>query len=392
MKNIHYQSALLAEKQLHALPYLANDSSLWTDAKKQLTVAITELQKPFFREKKESISNARIETFIGADEIKVQMNKSGLLGRGGYGTVRAGFIEYYGFVAIKVSLFRGSSMEMETMEKKYLKEIELLHQANHENILRILGYSSYKDSLAIIMEYMPGGSLQALLFCKDEGNDFLVPDISNILRLRFCSDISQGVSYLHSAFFDQRVVHGDLKPSNVLLTCDLKCKVGDFGGADIATCTEALQSPKDRLSMNGECTPGFIAPERMNNPQLRVSKAMDVYSIGMIFYGIMRRVHPTRDMDQNKKEITQFCLPTNGSQCQDPVESTLKQMMLKCTDHDPQQRPRASELRDKLHSLLCKQDPVKVAQSVADVLKTYKCRHFIDHSLEFIALPEVEHF
>ena len=230
LKHVHDQSVQIAEEELHTFPYLVNNSNLWTDTKKQLTATIAELQKPFQGKqlvvKPENNTNARIQTLIDASDVKVIMSKLGLLGRGGFGTVRAGFIEYYGIVAIKVPLFRGSNMEMESVEKKYIREIELLHQANHENILRILGYSSYKDSMAIITEYMPGGSLRALLFCQDdEEKKFLVPSISNALRLRFCSDVSQGVSYLHFAFFDQRVVHGDLKPSNILLTSDLKCKV-----------------------------------------------------------------------------------------------------------------------------------------------------------------------
>jgi len=79
---------------------------------------------------------------------------------------------------------------------------------------------------------MPGGCLGDLLLSKINEDQFLVPKISSLLRLRFCSDISRGVAYLHQAFFERRIVHGDLKPSNILLSSDLKCKVGDFGGAD----------------------------------------------------------------------------------------------------------------------------------------------------------------
>ena len=64
--------------------------------------------------------------------------------------------------------------------------------------------------------------------------------------------MSSGVSFRHFAFFDQRVVHGDLKPQNVLLTTKLRCKVKDFGGGDIATCTEFLDpAQKPALVENG---------------------------------------------------------------------------------------------------------------------------------------------
>ena len=134
-----------------------------------------------------------------------------------------------------------------------------------------------------------------------------------------------------------------------------------------------MESTSGRLQASSECTHGYIAPERLNNPQLRVSKAMDVYSVGMIFHGIMRRVQPTRDVGENKKDIIQYCLQANTGPLspKDPVEATIKQMMIKCTDHDPQQRPKVSEVRDELHSSLCKQDPVEIAQGVMDVLKTY---------------------
>ena len=95
--------------------------------------------------------------------------------------------------------------------------------------------------MAIIIEYTPGGSLSDLLLGKTDTEEFLVPEISQSLRIRFCSDISNGISHLHFSFFAQRVVHGDLKLQNVLLTSDLRCKVGDFGGADYATCTEYLE-------------------------------------------------------------------------------------------------------------------------------------------------------
>ena len=394
LEKVHDQSAKIAEEELQSLPYLKENSMLWLDTEKQLTSKITELKNLYFQHRKKQLHakkkdiSARLRSYIDANDIKVNMTKSGVLGSGGFGIVRVGFIKYYGIVAIKVPRFNGSRVYMESREKKFIKEVELLHHANHENILRMLGYTTLKDSMAIITEYMPCENLATLLFQSD-GNNFLVPVISRALGLRFCSDICRGVSYLHFAYSDQRVVHGDLKPENIFLTSDLNCKVGDFGGADIATCTEFLSSTRKR-SASSDRTRGYIAPERLSNPDLRVSKAMDVYSVGMIFSGVLRRQRPTENVGLNRDQIIQYCLQSTSKQ--GPIVSTLRNMMLKCTNHDAQQRPKITEVRDELNTLLCTQNPVEIAQGVTDVLKTYNCKHFIDYSTDFVPLADVDSF
>ena len=251
-----------------------------------------------------------------------------------------------------------------------------MHHANHESILRFLGYTIVKESIAIITEYMPGGSLSALLLSKNEIGEFLIPKISDSLSLRLCSDISNGVSYWHFAFFDQKVVHGDLKAQNVLLTSDLRCKVGDFGGADIATCTEYLDSTK-RTTSRSEWTEGYIAPEKLNQPGLRVTKAMDVFSVGMIFYVILRREHPNIDVDRNREDVTRYCQ-------QSLINRDLKQLALKCVEHYHLKRPQMLEVRDKSHSLLNEQNASEIAADVATVLKTYTCNTFVEITSDFV--------
>ena len=386
---IHQDAIEKAENKLLALPALANDSDLRKFTQKQLKCSIARLQQHHFQKNRLLFINhcggeAAKKRYCDPSSIKIDVAKRGILGRGGFSTVRMGFLEHYGTVAVKFNRYSGSNLEITNAEQKCIKEISLLHHANHENILRFLGYSFGSESMAIITEYMPGGSLSALLFCKNETGEFLVPKISQDLCLRFCYDISNGVSYLHFAFFDQRVVHGDLKPQNVLLTSDLRCKVGDFGGADVATCTELLDSAQ-RTGCVGEWTQGYIAPERLSNPRLRVTKAMDVYSVGMIFYVILRRQHPSRDVFRNKEEITRYCQ-------QRIIHIELKQLILKCVDHVYQKRPKMLEVRDALQDLLSKRDAAEIARNVAAVLKTYKCKTFVDNISDFVSLANVFHF
>ena len=187
------------------------------------------------------------------------------------------------------------------------------------------------------------------------------------------------------------MVHGNLKPANILLTRDLTCKIEDFGGAKLATCTEYLSSSSKDVHY-GQWTCGYVAPERLNNPEKRVNRAMNIYSIGMIFFAIFRRILPSFDANQNKNDSAQFCLESEcGPQKQNPdALASMRKMISKCTHHEYQQRPKITETRDELHRLLHKQNqnPVSIAQGVANVLKTCNRKQFIDH-FGFISLEDV---
>ena len=171
------------------------------------------------------------------------------------------------------------------------KEIELLSLSNHKNVVRIYGCSPFSDNVEIIMEYMAGGSLLSLMM-RSADDCFLVSIIPYSLRLRFFSDVCSGVTYLHHNFGDERIIHGDIKPANILLSKHLDCEIADFGGATIATISDNITQPQPR-ERGAQETLGFIAPERKSS-DIRLSKAMDVYSVGATFYLILQREHPAK--------------------------------------------------------------------------------------------------
>ena len=376
-----------AVEELEKKTRMASDSQLWKQAKKQLQTEIEKIKKsynqPLFVCQDERIGNSRQElhkTSIDASEVQVDMSNIGLLGQGGFGQVRVGYIEYRGPVAVKVPKTRGS---IQVNIEIFIQEIKLMLYANHENIVQVVGYTLWNNAIAMIMEYMPGGNLKKLLLDQQGGGQFSVPNIPDPLRRRFCFDISSGVTYLHFAFSDQRVVHGDLKPSNILLTSDLRCKIGDFGGADVATCSDQLNTMLIQESLR-QWTHGFIAPERLNNPQHRVSRAMDVYSVGMIFYVILSRHPPSNDVHTNKEKITQFC--------QQPNQEALKRLTLQCTDHNHLMRPSMLQVRNELQTLLHNEDSAEIGQNVADMLKSYKCKTSIGSPATWPILANVNNF
>ena len=399
--NEYRNASKIAIEELERQTCLGRDSTLWMQAVRKLRTEMKTFERTYYSNNLVVVQNYQktvqivhenkradkdpgtSQTYIDARKVQVDMTNTGLLGRGGFGQVRVGFFECSGPVAVKVPRFSGNSaVEAKHNETSFIQEIQLMHQVNHENIVRIKGYTAWNHSVAMIMEYMPGGNLSTLLLCK-LGGQFLVQNIPEALQRRFCFDISSGVAYLHDAFYDERIVHGDLKPSNILLTGDLKCKIGDFGGADIATCSECLSStPKNEKQ--GQQTRGYVAPERLNNRRLRVSKPMDVYSVGIIFYVVLSRQRPFNEINETKNEITQFC--------QQSTQKTLKQLIVECTDLDHKKRPKMLTVRDQLQSLLLNEDPADIAQNVVEVLKSYKCKSFIANTSSWPILADVDNF
>ena len=251
----------------------------------------------------------------------------------------------------------------------------MLNRASHKNVVRVEGYTSFRSLMAIVMEYMPGRSLHDLLMHKRHDDRFLVNDIPYALKLRFCADVASGITFLHSGFNDQRIVHGDLKPGNILLAADLTCKVGDFGAADLATCTEHFcVIPK--AEKGTEYTQGFVAPERLQDSSKRVSKAMDVYSVGVIFYAILTRKNPPKNADNLRKKLDNYKNKPDfffGIENK-AVGNCLKGALLKCAEYDSQCRPEISKIRDELEFYMRTIKAADIAQHVADILKVYKLK------------------
>jgi len=185
------------------------------------------------------------------------------------------------------------------------------------------------------MEFMAGGSLQKLMMKKSDNKKFVVPTIPYALRLQFCADICSGVTFLHHNFGDERIVHGDIKPANILLNKNLDCKIADFGGAQIATISDNISKPQPQ-EKGVQWTLGYIAPERQCC-DVRLSKAMDVYSVGATFYLILQREHPSQYQDDFVKQM-KACSSCTVYCAEDHHFNFLKKLVADCCNPDPKSR------------------------------------------------------
>lgn len=169
---------------------------------------------------------------------------SNRLGQGGFGSVYKGILPSGLQVAVKQMDASGSLQG----EREFHNELSLASRIDTTccpHVISILGFSSeqrlrsrcsQKRRLLLVYEYMQNGSLQdALLYRK-------CCELMNWnVRFRIIIDIAKGIEYLHCCC-DPPIVHGDIKPSNVLLDCDFNAKIADFGLAKVLGQDEIVET------------------------------------------------------------------------------------------------------------------------------------------------------
>ncbi|XP_059640310.1 rust resistance kinase Lr10-like isoform X2 [Cornus florida] len=198
-------------------------------------------------------------------------NYSTTLGRGGFGIVYKGQFPTGMKIAVKV-LNRSSDR---TAQEQFTAEVAIIGKTYHMNLVRLYGFCYDHFMSALVYEYMENGSLDKYLF-KD----------TQAIELEKLYDIAigtaKGIAYLHEEC-EQRIIHYDIKPGNVLLDETFHPKVADFGLAKLCNRDDT------HISMTGyRGTPGYSAPEfQLKN--FPITYKCDVYSYGMLLFEIVGR-------------------------------------------------------------------------------------------------------
>lgn len=196
-----------------------------------------------------------------------------IIGDGGYGTVYKGNLRNTD-VAIKV--LNSSSLQGRS---EFQQEVDVLGRIRHPNLLTLIG--TCPEVWSLVYEYLPNGNLQDRLFCKDNA-----PPLSWQIRVRIAVDICSALVFLHSNK-PHGVVHGDLKPGNILLDANFVSKLGDFGicrlltGKDTATNSGTLCCRTD----NPQGTILYMDPEFLSAGEL--TPKSDVYSFGVVLLQLL---------------------------------------------------------------------------------------------------------
>ncbi|KAF8108666.1 hypothetical protein N665_0105s0019 [Sinapis alba] len=190
------------------------------------------------------------------------------LGQGGFGTVHKGILLNGKEIAVK-RLTRGLEGGME-----FKNEVSLLTRLQHKNLVKLLGFCNEKDEEILVYEFVPNSSLDHFIF--DEEKRLL---LTWEVRFKIIEGVARGLVYLHEDS-QLKIIHRDLKASNILLDAEMNPKVADFGTARLFDTDETRAETK-RIAG----TRGYMAPEYMNCGE--ISAKSDVYSFGVVLLEII---------------------------------------------------------------------------------------------------------
>ncbi|OEL29358.1 putative serine/threonine-protein kinase [Dichanthelium oligosanthes] len=259
-----------------------------------------------------------------------------VIGEGGYGIVYHGVLENGTQVAVKNLLNnRGQA------EKEFKVEVEAIGRVRHKNLVRLLGYCAEGNQRMLVYEYVDNGNLEQWL----HGDVGPISPLTWENRMKIILGTAKGLMYLHEGL-EPKVVHRDVKSSNILLDKHWNAKLSDFGLAKL------LGSERSYVTTRVMGTFGYVAPEYAGTGML--NETSDIYSFGILIMEIISGRVPV-DYNRPPGEVNlvdwlKIMVSNRNSDGvvdpkipQKPTSRAVKKALLvalRCVDPDARKRPR----------------------------------------------------
>ncbi|WOH05049.1 hypothetical protein DCAR_0624461 [Daucus carota subsp. sativus] len=282
-------------------------------------------------------------------------NFSSKLGKGGFGTVYKGILEGGQEVAVK-RLSKDSRQGVD----EFMNEVSCIAKLQHRNLVRLLGCCIEKDERMLIYEYMPNKCLDSIIFDTEK-----CTSVDWQTRYNIINGTARGLLYLHRDS-RLRIIHRDLKASNILLDHEMNPKISDFGLARICGGSETQASTTRIVG-----TYGYMPPEYAIDGLF--STKSDVYSFGVLLLEIIsgNKIRGFRHPDHNLNLIGHAWKSYNedklseatdklilNSSNEDEVFRVIKIGLL-CVQEYPEDRPNMSSVVLMLSSKIALSTPKK---------------------------------
>ncbi|KAK4744570.1 hypothetical protein SAY87_010882 [Trapa incisa] len=275
-----------------------------------------------------------------------RFSKEKIIGEGGYGVVYRGELINGTPVAVKKVL-----NNLGQAEKEFRVEVEAIGHVRHKNLVRLLGYCIEGTHRMLVYEYVNNGNLEQWL----HGAMCHYGHLTWEARMKVLIGTAKALAYLHEAI-EPKVVHRDIKSSNILIDGEFNAKLSDFGLAKL------LGSGKSHITTRVMGTFGYVAPEYANSGLL--NEKSDVYSFGVVLLEAITGRDPV-DYDRPASEVNlvEWLKMMVGSRRSEevvdpniekrPSTSALKRALLtalRCVDPDSEKRPKMSQVTRMLES------------------------------------------
>ncbi|KAL1222883.1 G-type lectin S-receptor-like serine/threonine-protein kinase [Cardamine amara subsp. amara] len=278
---------------------------------------------------------------------------SNKVGQGGFGTVYKGKLQDGTEIAIK----RLSSSSGEGTEE-FMNELKLISKLQHRNLVRLLGYCIEGEEKLLVYDFMVNKSLDTFLFDSKKKLEIDWPKRFDIIE-----GISRGILYLHRDSF-LRVVHRDLKASNILLDEKMNPKISDFG---LARMFQGTQNQDNTDRVFG--TLGYMSPEYAWTGTF--SEKSDIYSFGVLMLEIISgKEISSFSHGKEEKNLLAYAWEswseTGGLDLldqdiadSDSVEAVMRcvQIGLLCVQHQAMDRPNIKQVVSMLTSTMDLPEP-----------------------------------
>ncbi|XP_020171233.1 uncharacterized protein [Aegilops tauschii subsp. strangulata] len=281
---------------------------------------------------------------ITGEDLFAAFHDKNVIGRGAFGKVHLIELQDGQKVAVK-RLFSSGKLTFREVKN----EMKALAKIRHKNVAKIAGFCYSEGEVSVIYEYFQRGSLQDMICALKFAvgwND----------RLKIALGVAQGLAYLHHDY-TPRMLHRDLKSSNVLLADEFEPRVAGFGIHRVVG-EKAYRSSLDS-DLNDKC---YIAPEQnfTKNP----TNLMDVYSFGVILLELVTGRPAEQPASKDCSDIVSWVrrrinLIDGASQILDPSIPRTEEQGMKaalelavgCTSVKPDQRPDMYEVVRSLQAL-----------------------------------------
>ncbi|KAF8029487.1 hypothetical protein BT93_E2021 [Corymbia citriodora subsp. variegata] len=262
------------------------------------------------------------------------------IGEGGFGAVYKGQLHDGTVIAVKQL-----SSTSRQGNREFLNEIGMISCLQHPNLVKLHGCCTEGDQLSLVYEYMENNSLARALF----GPEYQQIQLDWPTRHRICTGIAKGLSFLHEES-RLKIVHRDIKATNVLLDQDLNPKISDFGLARLHG------EEKTHISTKIAGTIGYMAPEYALWGYLTYKA--DVYSFGIVALEIVSGKSNNSSLPgddffclldwachlQQTGNLMRLVDEKLGSEVNKEEAEIMVKVALLCTNASPSLRPTMSEV------------------------------------------------